>query len=96
MPCATPTLPCNEVLRLRGTISRAQPWDVMVDMFFYRDLEESETSAAANAEEADGFNAAAGESNWDDSAAPVTSNWEESAAPVAADNWANEAWEADK
>lgn len=85
----------REVLRLRGTISRAQPWDVMVDMFFYRDLEESETTAAANAEEADGFNAAATESNWEESA-PATSNWDQAAEPVAAENWANEAWEADK
>ncbi|KAG9402507.1 structural constituent of ribosome [Aphanomyces cochlioides] len=37
----------REVLRLRGTISRALPWDVAVDLFFYRDPEE-----LAKAEEA--------------------------------------------
>ncbi|CAG8656878.1 9354_t:CDS:2, partial [Ambispora leptoticha] len=35
----------REVLRLRGTIPRDQPWDVMVDMFFYRDPEEAEKEA---------------------------------------------------
>jgi small subunit ribosomal protein SAe len=33
----------REVLRLRGTIpSRETPWDIMVDMYFYRDPEEQE------------------------------------------------------
>ncbi|KAF0468860.1 ribosomal protein S2 [Gigaspora margarita] len=35
----------REVLRLRGTIARDSPWDVMVDMFFYRDPEETEKEA---------------------------------------------------
>lgn len=32
----------REVLRMRGTLSRSSPWDVMVDMYFYREAEEQE------------------------------------------------------
>lgn len=31
---------CREVLRLRGSISRELPWEIMPDLFFYRDPEE--------------------------------------------------------
>ncbi|EKX41169.1 hypothetical protein GUITHDRAFT_189772 [Guillardia theta CCMP2712] len=35
----------REVLRLRNVIQRNSPWDIMVDMFFYRDPEEAEKEA---------------------------------------------------
>ena len=41
----------REVLRLRGSISRDMPWEVMPDLFFYRDPEEAEKEEAARAEE---------------------------------------------
>jgi small subunit ribosomal protein SAe len=44
------------VLQMRGTVSAANPWDVMVDMFFYREPEEAkeaETEAEAVAETGD-------------------------------------------
>jgi len=40
------------VLQMRGVVTPAQPWDVMVDLFFYRDPEE--TKEAGDDEDADG------------------------------------------
>lgn len=44
---------CREVLRLKGTIPRGT-WDVLPDLFFYRDPEEIEKEAAEKAAAAAG------------------------------------------
>lgn len=36
----------REVLRLRGEISRAEPWNVKADLFFFREPEEVEKAQA--------------------------------------------------
>jgi len=78
----------REVLRLRGTINRMQPWDVMVDLFFYRDPEEVEQQAkdeaAAREAPAEALDVAPPPTDWDTAAPPVapSGDWG-SAAPVA-------------
>lgn len=42
------------VLQMRGTLPYGQPWDVMVDLFFYRDPEEVERQQQEEAAEAMG------------------------------------------
>jgi len=39
----------REVLRMRGSISRQIPWDIMPDLYFYRDPEEAEKEEQAAA-----------------------------------------------
>ena len=44
------TLLVREVLGLRGSISRGMPWEVMPDLFFYRDREAIEKEENERAE----------------------------------------------
>jgi len=68
----------REVLRLRGTIARSQPWDVPVDLFFYRDPEELEKAEEAQrGYNEDGYQRPA-PGGWDAAAAAA-----ETSAPVA-------------
>ncbi|EMD33737.1 hypothetical protein CERSUDRAFT_117828 [Gelatoporia subvermispora B] len=97
----------REVLRLRGTVPRsADGWNVMPDMFFYRDPEEVEKQQQ---EEAQAKAAAAGEqaeaplNEWDVTSAPVAGginpalvagegalDWSAEPAPAGATDWAAE------
>jgi len=82
----------REVLRLRGLIPREGKWDVVVDLFFYRDPEEAEKEEQAAKEVAapppvkleTDYGAAAATQDWMATpAVPEAENWgEETAAPV--------------
>jgi small subunit ribosomal protein SAe len=72
----------REVLRLRGTLpSREAEWDVMVDLYFYRDPEAEEQKAQEEAEKAvpgieeapaeSGFNATVAGGDWEVAGAPA-------------------------
>jgi len=50
----------REVLRLRDTLSRDREWDVLVDMFIYRDPDEAEKQQATE----EGYKGYAGGSDW--------------------------------
>lgn len=89
----------REVLRLRGTISRVAPWDVVVDLFLYRDPEELEKAEEAQTTDdnmaragwQEGAPAVEAEAPqmYDNSAeqwgetAPATGEWDAAAAPPA-------------
>lgn len=69
----------REVLRLRGSISRDTPWEVMPDLFFYRDPEEADKEERERQEAAE--NAAAKP----EMAVPTKEDWGGDAEDWAAD-----------
>ncbi|KAF0852289.1 40S small subunit ribosomal protein uS2 (rpSA) [Andalucia godoyi] len=82
----------REVLRLRGQILRSVPWDVKVDLFFYRDPEEAEAQSkkaieGQTAEEQLEEEAAAAADEWADKVG--ASEWAEPEG-VAGESWAND------
>lgn len=84
----------REVLRLRGSIPRETKWDVVVDLFFYRDPEEAEKEEQAAKElpgpppkdfaAAEPMATADGWGNEADTGAAVTENWADDGAPAPA------------
>lgn len=84
----------REVLRLRGEINRQAPWDVMVDLFFYRDPEETEKEdqKGFGGRDRDGQQAASEAVYYDDgpSIMPAAENFagnQENWGASAADGW---------
>jgi len=71
----------REVLRLRGSISREVPWDIMADLYFYRDPDEAEKEEAPAIEKPAEQAPFAQQENWGNdpvpevSMAPVVNEW---------------------
>lgn len=86
----------REVLRLRGTVPRTSDgWNVMVDMFFYRDPEEVEKTEEAKAIEGAPGAEAAVATDWEPAAgggtvAAAAENIDWAAEPAQASDWAAE------
>lgn len=89
----------REVLYLRGKIPRGAPWEVMVDLFFYRDpteeekTEEAEGQAFPGGQEGQTSWGPTGQSTWDDTtggdwgAPPQGESWDATAVQGTGESW---------
>lgn len=83
----------REVLRLKGAIPRDSEWQVVVDMFFYRDPEEVEKPTGH--QPASNFEEGLGEGEWGSGAPAGDDQWGTSAPAVpSGESWANDSWNA--
>ncbi|KAH0668365.1 hypothetical protein KY290_030255 [Solanum tuberosum] len=81
------------VLQMRGAINQGPKWDVMVDLFFYREPEEAkeqEEEAPAIADYADYSASAALGGDWTSSQIPEAQWTAEAAAPPVGGGWAGD------
>jgi len=92
----------REVLRMRGTQSRSEAWEIMPDLYFYRDPEEAAKEEQQTTKE---FDAPAAGGAWDTAAAAAPAvaaapaeEWSASAGTFAAasgdDQWTSSSWAA--
>lgn len=93
----------REVLRLRGKISRELPWEVMVDLFFHREAEETEKEEALEAAPVTEVRTKAVEDDWAPETAAVdapvvpgapavaqTDDWNPALPAPNQESWAND------
>lgn len=82
----------REVLRLRGSLKRDETWEIMPDLYFYRDPEEIQSEDQAATKEFEPVAAA----QWDGATAPAAAapaaaadEWSAPAGTFGAEEWAN-------
>merc|ERR1712114_100408 len=74
----------REVLRLRGSISRDMPWEVMPDLFFYRDPEEAEKEERESQQAAAKEFTGPSKEDWGGEESAPVQDWAADGQPVAA------------
>lgn len=78
----------REVLRLKGSIKREAKWDVVVDLFFYRDPEDAEKEEQAKEVAAPAITAKPIDNEY---VPPTTDNWPETIESTHRGNWGDDA-----